>query len=205
MSLTLDDGSVRISVTYSLKVPTAVQYAPEQASESMSIEWPVKGDVETVMAQAREIENMIFRDLQLTVFAHLGIENFTELPNGRLVPTINQFTYPEAKKSWPKKSGGGGGGYTKRENTFTPDPERLHNIILQGETVTVEDLRPLKEAGKFSAKSPDFQVGDRAVWIEARNGGKNPEALAIISAIDDQLPFVSPGETSTDATSEDIW
>lgn len=192
MSVQIEDGAVRVSVTYSLKVPDpSTPYAAEQVSLSTSLEFAANGDSEVVMTQARQLDQALYRDLQLSVFAHLGIEDFTELPNGRLVPKI-----PLGAEK-PKKSGGGGGGYKGGGGgggQRKADPSQIpqHTIQVNGEQITVQDLRGLKANGTYKQNAPDFRQGDRPIWIQGKDGNPNPEAQAIANAIDSKAQMEAP-------------
>lgn len=190
----ITDGSCRVSVSYSLKVP-GPNYSSESVNLSVSMEFPAEGDTEQIAAQARAEEQKMFRDLQLSAFTYLGVEDFTELPNGRLIPTIPTFEKP-------KKSGGGGGSYGGGNRSGggggygkpKADPSSIpsHNIDLNGNQVTVQDLRGLKADGTYKQTAPDFRKGDQPIWINAKGGGVNPEGQAIADAIDAKAAAEAP-------------
>lgn len=183
----IQDGSCRVSVSYSLKVP-GPNFSSESVNLSVSMEFPANGDSEQIAVQARQQEQSMFRDLQLSSFAYLGIEDFQELPNGRLVPTIPVFEKP--KKSGGYSGGGGGGGYQGNRTPRKADPSTIpqFNVEVNGSKVAVQDLRSLKADGTYKESAPDFRVdGDRPVWINGKGGGKNAEGLAIEAAVDAEL------------------
>lgn len=178
----IQDGSCRVSVSYSLKVP-GPNYSSESVNLSVSLEFPAEGDSEQIATQARQQEQKMFRDLQLSSFAYLGIADFDELPNGRLIPHIPVFEQPK-KSNQNGGNRGGGGNYGKPKANASDIPTR--NIILKGEQVTVQDLRGLKADGTYKNTAPDFRVGDRPVWLEAKGGGTNPEGEAIATALEEK-------------------
>ncbi len=187
MSVELNNGKIRISVGYGLKVPTNEPYAMEDGHFATSMEFDIEGDVEVALAQARQLESTMFRELQLSTFSYLGIEDFNEQPNGRLVPKI-----PPAPEK-PKKSGGnwsggykpsgGGSGGGQQARKANPADIPQHTVVVNGQSITVQDLRGLKANGTYAANAPDFREGERGIWLKTKQGGQNPEAEAIVAAI----------------------
>lgn len=190
MSIEINDGAVRVSVTYSLKVPTPVEYAAEQASLSMSLEMPANGDFDAVMKEAEQMEKALYRNVQLGVFEMVGVTEWEETAYGRLVPKLPEF---ERKK---KTSGGRKSSGSKKPSSSgssrKADPSQIPTvtIVLDGKSVQVQDLRDLK--GKvYADTAPDFRIGSEGIWLKNKDGSDNERGLAILAAIDAAAPFES--------------
>ncbi len=191
MGLEINNGKVRVSAGYSLKVPLEAQYATNDAHFALSIEFDTEGDSTAVIAQAERLEADLAAQVKLAVFAQLGVD-FREDQNGMLQPVVTPQaatgTTPQAQSapqsgSAPTRQGGQGGSYGKPKADVTKQDivtfhhrEGLHAFY---------DLRSLKADGTYKQGAADFRsVSEgtkRQVWVRNKEGQLNDEVASALS------------------------
>jgi hypothetical protein len=162
-------------------------YSSERADQRMRMTISVAG--ETVEDQLNELvkyESIMHNHLVYAVAEALGME--AALSEGGIVslvfpdpPPAQQLAPPQPPaQSQPggQPQGGGGGrgsGPPKASREEYAALPRVHMDMGDGLKVYV-DQRPLKVAGKYSGKAPDFKVDERegaGYWIYDANGTLN--------------------------------
>jgi hypothetical protein len=166
---------MKIESAYGLTVPGETPYSSQQARSAISIEMPVAGEgsVSEILSTLNNLQDQLDAALKTNVCLSLGL-NVTNndgvlQPDWTDVPTQAQRETTSA----PSSSSGGG-----RSRSHT------HTVILNGNQVEVEDLRPLKAAGKFKPTAPDFRVEGNGVWLKGKNGQFNADAKSIADQIE---------------------
>lgn len=190
MPIQLQDGTLRVMSSYSLKTDSGEEYGSHSHSSSLSIEFDLSDmsadDVDAVIKFAESIEPQLAVSAKLAVFTQLGVE-FAEGPSGVLLPKVGKPKASAPKKTYARK-GGGGGGAKAAERKPAANTDDLPRVTLtwKGDDVDFIDLRPLKESGRFSPKAADFrQDGVPAreatqLWITDKDGSVNDDVAAAL-------------------------
>jgi len=188
----IKDGTLRVSATYSLKVPVNDGgYAMQDAGMSMTVEQTV-GDTDTarVAKDALSLYEQLIGGCKLAVFGQLGVD-FDTTNDGVMKPKVTET---------PKSSGGGrsnaartGGGNRsgsggQRQGSgggrqFAPAKAAGRELpVVTFGGGAYYDQRPLKLDGTYKPGAADFKsVQKRAdgtqaqVWLFDKNGNLNEE------------------------------
>lgn len=191
MSVVVENGKMRVSAGYSLKVPHEVQYASQEAHIGLSLEFDVDGESSAILAQGEGLEAAIAQQVKLAVFAQLGVDA-TDGPNGIVMPALTapaRNAAPATPKGsfTPKGSGGGGGGsqYGPPKADVTQQPVVTFD---DGNGVhAYYDLRSLKADGTFKPNAADFRsVSDgtkKQVWLRGKDGSVNARVASSLEAM----------------------
>ena len=201
MSVTVENGKLRVSAGYSLKKPHDVQYASEEAHMGLSLEFDVEGEASAALAQGESLEAALAQQVKLMVFAQLGVE--AEDRGGVLHPKLVEPARNQAKAapSAPvpssyntQQTGGGGGG---GQQNYVPKVSR--ETIQAQPVVTIDahayyDLRGLKRSGDFSPRAADFRSVSEGTkkqeWLTSKEGQvKSKVAEALVAGGFDARPF----------------
>lgn len=188
MGIEVENGKVKVSGSYSLKIPGAVNYSSEDAYVGLSVEFDSEGDATALLTASRPLEADLVREAKLAVFAQLDVD-FVEDDDGILRPKLKAATPAPAAKAAPKPSGGGGGG----QGTFAPPKASKERVATLPKFVAdfgngpnlYRDQRPLKEDNTYAATAPDFKnVEDPndVVWLYFKDGGVNQDTEAALVA-----------------------
>lgn len=178
----LENGKLRISAGYSLKVPGEADYSSQDKHVGLSLEYdvPDDADVEAILDKAIEVEAQLDTQVKLAVFAALNVEP-KEVAEGVLVPNWNGVGTKKAKPAGggrSKPSGNSGGGNRGKSNGNRggnrpkANPDDIPTFFYDG--MEIQDVRGLKADGTFKPNAPDFREpgrGGKAWWPE--NGDKD--------------------------------
>lgn len=179
----INDGIGRISASYGLKVPTDVPYSSQDGHISMSVEFPVSGDTETVMNLFQQERVKLMANVKLAVFGELGVE-FSEDQQGVLSPNLTAKA-PQAAAPAPApapvaapapQQSGGGNKYGPPKVDYTTLP-RFTVTLGDGRQVTLLDMRGPKLDGTYKPTAADFKVDgeQKSFWINNKDGSPNTE------------------------------
>lgn len=177
--MNITDGILRISSSYGLKIPGSAPYSSEDEHVSISLEFPVEGEVDAILDKALVQEKILNAAVKLAVFEQLGVE-FTEQAEGVIKPIIKPGPVAPASgkaqaavaANVPQPGGGGQGGFGPPK----VDPKTIptFSASLNGIVVEVQDLRALKAAGVYKPNAADFRVGKQGYWLTAKDGSPDP-------------------------------
>ena len=180
MSFEVDDGVLRVSASYGLKVPGDVPYSSEDAHYSFSVELPLTGgdlDKDAIIEQAKELAEWLDAGVKVQAFTALDTA-FTD-KDGTLRPVVKVKDVP---KSAPAAGGRPASGNTSRRSTNS-DRKQITADFGLGE-FTYLDNRDLKASGQFKPGAADFRSADKvqegryhSVWIRQKDGTPNDEVV----------------------------
>ncbi len=192
MGIAVENGKLRISAGYSLKIPGAANYSSQDAHASYSVELDVEGDVTAIAEAAPDIYDDLETKAKLSVFKQLGL-GFTEEADGTLQPKLEAAPVAApapAATSAPSSApfGGGGGGqqrpFSPPKADVTQQPAFIADL---GEgLIEYYDLRSLKADGTFKPRAADFRPTRKGagnqVWLTDRDGNQNANVVAGLQA-----------------------
>lgn len=195
MGIEIKDGTLRISAGYSLKVPSSVKFATEDAHMGLSLEFDVEGDATAIVdGSAPALQAHLANAVKFAVFQQLGVEFETD-ESGVLHPVLSepvQAPAPvpaaapaSAQNPLPRNSQSGGGQpYTPPKADVTRQPAFIADL---GEgLIEYYDLRSLKESGVFKPRAADFRPTRKGagnqVWLTNKDGTPNEVVVAGLQA-----------------------
>lgn len=198
MGFEIEDGTVKVSVGYSLKRKVAAGSLDMHDSHmSVSFDIPIEQlgkDTTAALGVLETFEAQLAQHVKLGVFAQLGAE-FDETADGVLIPkSVPKDAQGNRSNGQRRSSGSGssGGGGQRRQGgggsrQFAPPKAD----VSQQPTVTLNfgkgdedfyDLRSLKEDGTYSPRAADFQKvgGTYKVWITDQQGNVKQDVAAAL-------------------------
>lgn len=178
-----ENGTLRVSAGYSLKVPGSADYSSEDAHASLSLEAQVDGDdvkLSDVIEQAKLLYATLAQSAKIAVFAQLNVE-FDTTDTGLLRPII-KGSAPAPKRTAPATNS-----QPKQQQQYAPpkaDTSDLPIVTIDG--VQYRDQRPLKADGTYKPGAADFKSVDKVngrfaqLWLADKNGNQNAEVVAAL-------------------------
>lgn len=172
----MSDVEIEVSFGATRGLPN---YSSERADQRIRMTISVEGErIEDQLNDLVKHENILHNHLVYAVAEALGLEAaLSEGGHVSLVwpeapPPVQQLVPQQSPQQAPSGGGGGGQGPPKASREEYAALPRIHANFGDGLKVYV-DQRPLKAAGKYSAKAPDFKVDESngaGVWITDANG-----------------------------------
>lgn len=182
MPIELEDGTLRISVGYSIKKPGAAQYTSEDAHSGFSVEVPIPDDIKNtkeLLDQAQQIQAELHTQAKLHAFAQLDL-GYETTEGGVLVPVFDGASRTaSAPRRQPQRQqqSQSSGGYNGQQRTPSKSAGRDLPTFFDANGVEWEDCRPLKDDGTFKPNAADFRSisGDRkqSKWLYSKSGDLN--------------------------------
>lgn len=190
MGIEIKDGKLKVSASYSLKIPAATDYSSEDAYMGLSLEFDVDGDATAIIAAAPALQKDLASQAKLAVFEQLGVE-FNTAQDGLLTPKLKAkaaapsrapFGVPSSSENNPiSRPPAGGYGPPKADVTLQPQVF----MDLGNGPQAYYDLRSLKDSGVFKAGAADFRAvansKDQA-WVKFKDGNLNSKTTAALDA-----------------------
>jgi hypothetical protein len=195
----LDGGTLRVSASYSLKVPGSVPFSSEDAYFAFSLEAPIDDlDVDAILEQAADLATALESGVKVMVFSELGIAFTSE--EGVLRPVITVTDVPVSNPT-PRAGGRPASGNTAAKATAArssaPDDRPTIQADLGLGLITYLDNRPKKalgpEAGGFKSGAADFRSKDKvndgryhSVWTHQKgeNGQQGTPNADVVKALE---------------------
>lgn len=197
MGIKIEDGTLRVSAGYSLKVGLP-NYSSMDAHAGYSLEIPVEGEEALVLVEAQKLYDQLTNAAKLSTMATLGVDAEVD-DDGVLQPKLGA---PQAAPAAPApfvapKAApyGGGGGYQSNGGgggqTFAPkadlNAEPRFQADLDGSGVTTWiDLRGVKASGQFKPGAADFRDANDAkhqVWLADKQGNIKQSVAQQLQAV----------------------
>jgi hypothetical protein len=188
MPVTFEDGTIRVSASYSLKTSAGVEYSTHDAYLGVSVEFPAEGNTDELLEVASVFEGELQNHLKENVFAALDVDGkFTE--TGVLVPDLKppvvaapvQQGYVSSSGQ-PSQGGAGGGQSFSPPKASSDTISALPRVTLDGEVFI--DQRSLKPT-TYSAKAADFKSAtdsNKSLWLYSKDGSLNADVAAKATA-----------------------
>lgn len=184
----IKDGKARINASYGLKLPTAdVQYGSEDVHLSVTVEFDVDGEFDSIKDRLLEVEADLVTEVKLATFAQLEVEA-KELASGVIAPDLSKYAKAagkgngsgsrsggtsrqgsrssngrNAKSNGGSRSSNRGTGSRRGSGTTGADKSNLPRVELEVEVygdeivATFIDQRDLKRDGTYKPTAADFQ------------------------------------------------
>lgn len=202
----IKDGMLTISAAYGVKVPGAADFSSQEARLSIDLAYPVEGEYDALIDSADVLQSALTTQLKLAVYAQLGL-GVEEKEDGTIAPDFSTLParVAAAPKRAPSGAGGGGGGGRNFPDRGPSKAQQAgmdiptYTLTLDGQQVTVQDWRPLKEAGVYSAGAADFRIGENSYWLLNKDKTENPRGQKLKAEIDKLAPFEEP------KTPTEVW
>jgi hypothetical protein len=175
-----ENGTLRVSASYSLKIPADVQYASEDAAASLSVEQEVTaGSLEEVNDKAQLIYEALAANAKLMVLAQLSVDFDTtagEVIRPKIRPPRHRSNGSQQRKQSASSSGSRekrGGGGSRRD---------LPVVEIEGDDYY--DQRTLIADGTFKSTAPAFtpvkEGHGRPLWLYAKSGDLNQDVADML-------------------------
>lgn len=188
MGIKIEDGTLKVSAGYSLKVGLP-NYSSMDAHAGYSLEVDVTGEEAQVLFEGQRLYDQLTNAAKLSCMATLGIDAEPDddgvlqpvLGAAQPAPVVQQAAVQQAPQAAPYNGGGGtyNGGGGQGGGTFGPPKADLNaeprfTADLDGRGVTTWiDLRGVKERGLFKAGAADFRDtadSKHQVWLKDKQG-----------------------------------
>lgn len=191
-----DEAVIRVSGSYGLKTPGAVEYTSEDFHASISIEVPSSGEMEQIEEEIFDLYSRLATNAKLAVFTQAGVE-YEETADGVLAPKASSLQAmkaaqgggrtapaaapaPQAQAPRPQQQQGAGNYGPPKAGGRLAEMPRYPVSLPDGTAAILIDQRPLKQDGTYKPGAADFKVdakGGASFWVGKKDGSPNTDTV----------------------------